>query len=103
MESVSQLSSIHRDRGASHVRPVCRNHKNDHELVACSCLEEDPPKLGMRHSKCDYEVLESGAILILSAVDWMSTEKRACVDQRTLEAHRFPIPTLTTLVCPLLL
>jgi hypothetical protein len=26
--------------------------------------------------KGDYGVLESGAILILSAVDWMSTEKR---------------------------
>ena len=34
-----------------------------------------------QNSKCilakDYGVLESGAILMLSAVDWMSTEKRA--------------------------
>ena len=30
----------------------------------------------MHLSKRDYGVLESGAILILSAVDWMSTEKQ---------------------------
>ncbi len=34
----------------------------------------------MHLRKRDYGVLESGAILILTAVDWMSTEKRACID-----------------------
>jgi hypothetical protein len=48
--------------------------------VGRSCLEEDPLKLGMHLSKRDYGVLESGAILILTVVDWMSTE-RACVDR----------------------
>src|SRR6202163_1232727 len=32
----------------------------------------------MHLSKGDYRVLKSGAILVLSAVDWMSTEKSAC-------------------------
>jgi hypothetical protein len=39
-----------------------------------------PLKLGMHLNKRDYGVLESGAILILGAVDWMSTEKRASSD-----------------------
>ncbi len=33
----------------------------------------------MHLSKRDYGVLESRAILILTAVGWMSTEKRACM------------------------
>ena len=36
--------------------------------VGGSCLEEGPLKLGMHLSKRDYGVLESGAILILTAV-----------------------------------
>ncbi len=35
----------------------------------------------MHLSKRDYGVLESGAILILSDVDWMSIEKRPSSDQ----------------------
>jgi hypothetical protein len=50
-------------------------------FVGRSCLKEDPLKLGMHLSKHDYGVLESGATLILSAVDSMSTEKRACDDR----------------------
>ncbi len=47
------------------------------------CLEEDPLKLGMHLSKRDHGVLESGAILILSAVHWMCAEERACVRERS--------------------
>jgi hypothetical protein len=32
----------------------------------------------MHLSKGDYGVLESGATMTLIAVDWMSTDKRAC-------------------------
>src|SRR6266852_8456758 len=42
LELVSQLSSIHRDRGASHIRRVCRTHKSDHVsdlLWCCQTLE----------------------------------------------------------------
>jgi len=34
----------------------------------------------MHLSKRDCGVLESGAILILSAVHWMSAEKRRCIE-----------------------
>jgi len=37
----------------------------------------------MHLSKGDYGVLESGAILVLSSVDWMSTEKRASRHSRS--------------------
>src|SRR6266850_4927129 len=42
LELVSQLSSIHRDRGASHVRRIRRTHKGDHVsdlLRCCQTLE----------------------------------------------------------------
>src|ERR1700730_15839090 len=42
LELVGQLSSIHRDRGASHVRRVCRTHKSNHVsdlLRGCQTLE----------------------------------------------------------------
>ena len=39
-------------------------------------VEEEANRLPFTVEKGDYGVLESGAILILSAVDWMSTEKR---------------------------
>jgi len=45
------------------------------ELVTVS--RRRPLKLRMHLSKRDYSVLESGEILILSAVDWMCTGKRA--------------------------
>src|SRR4029077_19140204 len=39
MELVSQLSSIHRDRGASHVRRVCRTHKADQVSDPLRCCQ----------------------------------------------------------------